>query len=452
MREPPRCEPRARASQHRASAATARHSAAIGCAPFSFGFDRGALEKVRVGFVVELVRIAEHEGLRETPQDIVRAHFRKTRAVKIPRRQALPQRRDTFARRLAESGRHELWLDWLGREGDLDPSQVGKLEDSYANEINRYREEATKSAHTASCVRPNTTYASALGRRRHVPMPASTFKPVSLRTRVRSVKTVKSRVPSRKSGSRGSSAAGGASRVAQRRIRTTPAIAASLAEAVTASAPVKRKDQEADSRPRPTVRKSGTALATGDAIGAAGLARRVGQRLRDERQARDLSLDDLSRASGVSRAALSQIETLKSSPSIAVMWKIAVGLGIPFAELLGSDSDEGMLLRRADAQVLRSADGRFETRPVIPAGTTPWVEVYELRLSARTVHKSEPHAPGTRELLVVLSGALNIEVGPKTYELEAGDSVAFRADQEHAYRNPGTSEARAHNVIIYNRA
>ena len=37
----------------------------------------------------------------------------------------------------------------------------------------------------------------------------------------------------------------------------------------------------------------------------------------------------------------------------------------------------------ADAQLLRSPDGRFESRPVMPAGTTPWVEVYELKLSAR---------------------------------------------------------------------
>ncbi len=199
------------------------------------------------------------------------------------------------------------------------------------------------------------------------------------------------------------------------------------------------------------MRKRGAGLASGDSVGAADLARRIGQRLRDERHARNLSLDDLSRASGVSRAALSQIETRKSSPSVSVMWKIAVGLGIPFAELLGGEGENGMILRRTDAQPLRSPDGRFETRPVIPAGTTPWVEVYELKLSARSTHKAEAHAPGTRELLVVLSGSVRIEVGATSYDLEPGDSLAFRADQAHVYANPGTSEARAHNVIIYPR-
>jgi transcriptional regulator with XRE-family HTH domain len=174
--------------------------------------------------------------------------------------------------------------------------------------------------------------------------------------------------------------------------------------------------------------------------------------VRDERTARDMSLDDLSRASGVSRAALSQIETRKSSPSISVMWKIAMGLGIPFTELLGGDTEVGQVLRRADAQVLRSPDGRLESRPIAPAGTTPWVEIFELRFSARSTHRSEPHAPGTREILVVLSGALRIEISGTTYDLESGDSVSFRSDQPHAYINAGASEARAHNVIIYPRA
>ena len=71
----------------------------------------------------------------------------------------------------------------------------------------------------------------------------------------------------------------------------------------------------------------------------------------------------------------------------------------------------------------------MESRPIAPAGTTPWVEIFELRLSARTTQRSEPHAPGTREILVVLSGSLRIDINGTVYDLEAGDSVAFRADQ-----------------------
>jgi transcriptional regulator with XRE-family HTH domain len=177
----------------------------------------------------------------------------------------------------------------------------------------------------------------------------------------------------------------------------------------------------------------------------------VAENLRQRRKARGLSLDDLAEASGVSRAALSQIETCKSNPSVGVLWKIAVGLGVPFAELIGAPRGTAMILHRADAQVLRSSDGRLESRPLAPAGASPLVELYELRLSARSTHSSEPHAAGTHEIVVVLSGALRMHVEDTAYELGSGDSIAFSADRQHGYENPGASEARYFDVIVYPR-
>jgi transcriptional regulator with XRE-family HTH domain len=192
-------------------------------------------------------------------------------------------------------------------------------------------------------------------------------------------------------------------------------------------------------------------LPPGDELGAADLARRVGENLRRRRKTRNLSLDELAVASGVSRAALSQIETSKGNPTVGVLWKIAVGLGIPFAELIGEERAGVGILRRADSTVLRSADGKMESRPLTPAGAASGVELYELRLAARATHASEAHAPGTREILVVLSGQLKLHVESEVFELGAGDSVSFSADKAHAYENPGGAESRYHNVILYDR-
>jgi transcriptional regulator with XRE-family HTH domain len=189
----------------------------------------------------------------------------------------------------------------------------------------------------------------------------------------------------------------------------------------------------------------------GDDVGAADLGRRVAEHLRDRRKARGMSLDDLARSSGVSRAALSQVETCKSNPTVGLLWKIAVGLGVPFAELIGEKRTGATVLRRNDAQVLRSLDGKLESRPLTPAGSSPLVELYELRLAARSTHSSEPHAPGTRELLVVLTGSLRLRVADEVYELGPGDSISFSADRPHSYENPGSSDARYHNVILYER-
>lgn len=194
------------------------------------------------------------------------------------------------------------------------------------------------------------------------------------------------------------------------------------------------------------------AAGEGDEIGAAELTRRVADNLRALRKQRELSLDDLAMRSGVSRATLSQIETCKTNPTIAILWKISAGLGIPFATLLGDEKVERVrLLRRGDAQVLRSADGRLESRPLTPAGASPMVECYELRLAARGLSQSDAHARGTCESLTVLTGVLRLHVGDAVYDLAAGDSVFFEADIAHTYENPGRVEARYHNVIIYSR-
>ena len=212
----------------------------------------------------------------------------------------------------------------------------------------------------------------------------------------------------------------------------------------------KRSSNEA---PAPGARADSRApeAALGDDLGAAELGQRVAENLRRKRKARNMSLDDLARASGVSRAALSQVETMKTNPTVGLLWKIAVGLGVPFADLLGEVKSGTSVLRRGDAQVLRSLDGKLESRPLTPAGASSLVELYELRLAARATHASEPHAPGTQELVVVLSGSLRLHAGEEVHDLMAGDSVSFLADRPHAYENAGASEARYHNVILYER-
>jgi XRE family transcriptional regulator, regulator of sulfur utilization len=198
-------------------------------------------------------------------------------------------------------------------------------------------------------------------------------------------------------------------------------------------------------------RVRGKSQNSGDDIGAAELGRRVADNLRVKRKTRGMSLDDLAASSGVSRAALSQIETYKSTPTIGLLWKIAVGLGVPFAELVGESRGAVSVLRRADATVLRSLDGKLESRPLAPVGTSPLIELYELRLAPRSQHAAEAHARGTSEVLVVLTGAARLSVDGESHDLAAGDSICFPADRPHIYENPGGAEARYLNLIAYER-
>lgn len=199
---------------------------------------------------------------------------------------------------------------------------------------------------------------------------------------------------------------------------------------------------------RPTV-----ADTVGDELGAAEINRRVSDALRRSRKAKDLSLDQLALRSGVSRAALSQIEGGRTNPTLSVLWKVAAGLGIPFPELLElPQGSEPKVMRANDSVTLRSADGRMESRLLSPGGATPSVEVYELRFAPKGLHRSEPHSKGTSETLVVLKGALRVSMeGSGDHDLMTGDTIFFRADVAHAYENRGSQEARCLNVIHYER-
>ena len=209
--------------------------------------------------------------------------------------------------------------------------------------------------------------------------------------------------------------------------------------------------QATPAAPAPPPPRSVSGTASGPPADVTDVAERVSTNIRALRKARGLSLEALSQASGVSRAALSQIETGKSNPSIGAVWKIATGLGVPFGELLGETGGGVQLLRRAEMPLLRSADATFESRALLRAGALAPVEAYELRLAKGARHAADAHAPGTRELVVVLSGRLSLVVGPATYDLEPGDAIVFSADVPHAYENPGPGETHAHNVLVYSR-
>ena len=87
-------------------------------------------------------------------------------------------------------------------------------------------------------------------------------------------------------------------------------------------------------------------------------------RLRAERQ---LSLDALARASGVSRAMLAQIESGRSVPSIKVLHKIASALKVSVAAFLRRHAINGIeYLPAEQATRLVTSNGSFSARPLFP--------------------------------------------------------------------------------------
>ncbi len=181
------------------------------------------------------------------------------------------------------------------------------------------------------------------------------------------------------------------------------------------------------------------------------LKRRVGDNLEKLRKQRGLSLERLASLSGVSRAMLGQIEAGESAPTIAFLWKVARGLDVRFADLLGDETAGDVVLLPADAsKILRSSDGAFASRALFPFDNRRRAEFYELRLRGGHEERADPHAEGTYENLVVHAGRLKLTVGDaEPIDLRAGDAVYFRADVPHTYQNMGTRDTLMYLVMTY---
>jgi transcriptional regulator with XRE-family HTH domain len=169
-------------------------------------------------------------------------------------------------------------------------------------------------------------------------------------------------------------------------------------------------------------------------------------RLRAERQ---LSLDALARASGVSRAMLAQIESARSVPSIKVLCKVAAALKVSVAAFLRRHATNGFehLPAERSSRVV-SANGRYSSRPLYPDTEPTAAEFHELRIAPLHTETGLRRAPGTTVNLVVSEGTLEVSVHDQRQLLATGDAIVFDADQPHSLRNPGDTEARAFRVTL----
>jgi transcriptional regulator with XRE-family HTH domain len=171
----------------------------------------------------------------------------------------------------------------------------------------------------------------------------------------------------------------------------------------------------------------------------------IGARIRQHRTGRDWTLDELASRSGVSRRQLINIERGDGNPSIATLLRLSDALGIGLPVLVDIEQPNVSTITPAgQAPVLWT--GPHGGQASLVAGTQPpdVVELWDWTLHPGEHHRSEAHAPGTRELLHVLEGHIDLTVGERTDRLDTGDAATFAGDIPHGYATPAdaTSHAR----------
>lgn len=176
---------------------------------------------------------------------------------------------------------------------------------------------------------------------------------------------------------------------------------------------------------------------------AAKLAAAIGARIKQERQARGWTLDQLAEAASVSRRMVVSVEQGAVNPSLGTLLRLSDALGIGLPALVEAPAPRSVqVTRRGDGAQLWS--GAAGGRGVLVAGTKPpdVVELWDWTLGPGDRQASGAHAAGTEELLHVLEGSITVDVDEEVITLGTGDAVAFPGDVDHAYANPHDEPAR----------
>src|SRR5580658_1355246 len=95
----------------------------------------------------------------------------------------------------------------------------------------------------------------------------------------------------------------------------------------------------------------------------------LGNRIREERRRRDLSLQELAERARVSRSMLSAVERGDKAPSVLILDQIATGLGSSIARLLASEREDRVVLLASKDQKVAVDPSGWERRilsPVLP--------------------------------------------------------------------------------------
>ncbi|MFP7760043.1 helix-turn-helix domain-containing protein [Marisediminicola sp. LYQ85] len=172
------------------------------------------------------------------------------------------------------------------------------------------------------------------------------------------------------------------------------------------------------------------------------LARAIGDRVRDARTTRRLTLDQVAASAGVSRRMLVNVEQGSANPSIGTLLRLAGALGVGLPALVEPPRAETLsVVRDGDAPTLWSTPAGGYGRLVASAGSHDVTELWEWMLAPGDARESDSHSPGTRELIHVLEGSITVTADGRRVTLAAGDAVAFPGDVPHAYANPNGERA-----------
>lgn len=178
------------------------------------------------------------------------------------------------------------------------------------------------------------------------------------------------------------------------------------------------------------------------------ISARLARNVRQLREARGMTQQQMARLAGIPRATWGHLETGSANPTLLVLDRAATALQVPLEELTAPPRAFGRRYPKASLRTRKQGDG--EIRQLLP-DPIPGMLIDRMELPPRGRVTGVPHMPGTREYLTCESGEIVLTVAGEEWRLSPGDVLVFRGDQRHSYANPGAHKAVGYSVVVLAR-
>lgn len=177
----------------------------------------------------------------------------------------------------------------------------------------------------------------------------------------------------------------------------------------------------------------------------------IGKKLKEIRSSRNLSLDEVSKLTNVSKAMLGQIERGQSNPTVSTLWKIATGLKVSFSIFIEENQDELMIVNKEEITPIIESDKKMRLYPIFPFDVNKGFEIFTIELESGCHHISTPHLDSVEEYIIVTEGQIVMNISGNDYVLDKGKSIKFIANKSHEYKNITSNKSVFQNIIIYEK-
>ena len=182
----------------------------------------------------------------------------------------------------------------------------------------------------------------------------------------------------------------------------------------------------------------------------------IGEKIKEARMKRQMTLEQLSQKSGISVGLLSQVERGISSPNINRLQQITEALGINVVLLVDDAeintesnisnnstfnfSNRISVVRKDKRKKILMSDGSYWELLAPVWGRK--IGFLMICYPAKT-KVEEPYRHEGEECAIILEGKFKGTIGDKEIVLEKGDSISFDSSIPHRWENIGDSDAIA---------